>query len=270
MVDELKPSEIRYCQSSIRPTFFNGDKIGETLDEILEDELDVDDISTIQVCRKGTRWYTLDNRRLWVFKKAEKFGKCDEIEVEETDEIEERKFTTNCRGKFIEVRGDPGGTYWKKNMNKMTTLKNEYVCLSQLRYSRKTISGSPGNELDIILKGKADISDLTSLSVVQYLPEDNDEDSRYYVLRNTSNSKLWILKKAKKLGLIEDDFDVDVKIKDIIHEEEEIVEHLFDIKSGKRIYNEEDLGGRLWKKKLRLTNPDDELTSMFGYLNLKH
>ncbi|XP_052104340.1 uncharacterized protein LOC127737546 [Mytilus californianus] len=268
MVDELKPSEIRYCQSSIRPIFFNGDQIGETLDEILEDELDVDDIRTIKVCRKGSRWYTLDNRRLWVFRKAEQFGKCDVIEVEETDDIEERKFTTECRGKFVEVRGDPGGTYWKKNLHKMNTVKKKCVCLSQLRYSRKIIRGSPGYELDTLLKGGADISDVPALPVVQYLPEDKDEDSRYYVLRNLS--KLWILKKAEKLGLIEDDLDVDVKIKDIIHEEEELFEHLFDIRSGKRIYNEADLGGKLWKKKLRPTERKDELTSLFGNLNLNY
>ncbi|CAC5405526.1 unnamed protein product [Mytilus coruscus] len=176
MVDELTPSEIRYCQSSIRPIFFNGDRIGETHDEILEDELDIDDIRTMKVCRKGSRW--------------------------------------------------------------------------------KTIHGSPGYELDTILKGDADIS-VPALPVVQFLPENKDEDSRYYVLRN--NSKLWILKKAEKLGLIEDDLDVDVKIKDIIHEEEELFEHLFDIRSGKRIYNEADLGGKLWKKKLRLTERKDDL-----------
>lgn len=69
-------------------------------------------ILTIIVSYKNGFLYTSDNRRLWVFKKLQDFGKCESIKVR-FGNIQPWKFTTNNRGTSISVRGDPGGRIWK-------------------------------------------------------------------------------------------------------------------------------------------------------------
>jgi hypothetical protein len=48
--------------------------IGETLDHLLEGRCNVDDIFTMNVMKRNGEWFTSDNRRLWVFGKAEEIG----------------------------------------------------------------------------------------------------------------------------------------------------------------------------------------------------
>ncbi|XP_060572143.1 uncharacterized protein LOC132730274 isoform X2 [Ruditapes philippinarum] len=113
---KLLPSEIRYSQDSISNTFdirseHSGIKIGKTLDDLCKDKYD---IPTISVAKVGKRWYTADNRRLWVFRKLEELGQCRKIPVDEVDDIPSSKMTTENRGRDIEVRGSPGGRWIKK------------------------------------------------------------------------------------------------------------------------------------------------------------
>jgi hypothetical protein len=89
VVINLAPSEIRYSQDSISNSFGDsthhaGQYIGETLDEIVRDPDTVDLIPNISVFKKGVKkkWFTSDNRRLWVFKKAEKLGIISYIDVD--------------------------------------------------------------------------------------------------------------------------------------------------------------------------------------------
>lgn len=79
---------------------------------MLKDEITPDNIPTIIVSYKNGFLYTSDNRRLWVFKKLQDFGKCESIKVK-FGNIQPWKFTTNNRGTSISVRGDPGGRIWK-------------------------------------------------------------------------------------------------------------------------------------------------------------
>ena len=126
-VIELTPSEIRYSQDSISNTFrartsHAGQYIGETLDEIVRDPDTVDLIPNISVFKKGVKkkWFTLDNRRLWVFKKAEKLGIISYIDVYVTYGIEDSKFTTTSNGKYVFIRGNnPGGYLWQSLRRKM-------------------------------------------------------------------------------------------------------------------------------------------------------
>lgn len=77
-----KPSEIRFSQDSIKNHWKdNSCQIGETLDQLLKGEIIVDDIEKITVNIKNGNLYSADNRRLWVFQKLEKLGKCDTIAV---------------------------------------------------------------------------------------------------------------------------------------------------------------------------------------------
>lgn len=113
MFSRKKPSEIRFSQDSIATHWKdNSSRIGVTLDQLLKDEITPDNITTIIVSYKNGFLYTSDNRRLWVFKKLQDFGKCESIKVK-FGNIQPWKFTTNNRGTSISVRGDPGGRIWK-------------------------------------------------------------------------------------------------------------------------------------------------------------
>jgi hypothetical protein len=48
--------------------------IGETLDELLNGHCNVESIPKISVAQRNGKWFTSDNRRLWVFRKAEEIG----------------------------------------------------------------------------------------------------------------------------------------------------------------------------------------------------
>jgi hypothetical protein len=132
-VIELTPSEIRYSQDSISNTFrartsHAGQYIGETLDEIVRDPDTVDLIPNISVFKKGVKkkWFTSDNRRLWVFKKAEKLGIISYIDVYVTYGIEDSKFTTTSNGKYVFIRGNsPGGYLWQSLRRKMIEKRPE-------------------------------------------------------------------------------------------------------------------------------------------------
>lgn len=116
---ELKPSKIRYSQDSIARTFGKSTRhpfrpIGQTLDDILSGQCNVNSIPAISVEFRGGHWFTADNRRLWVFQKAEERGRCDKISVNVVFGMDETKFTTTNEGRYVSVRGDPGGYYWRR------------------------------------------------------------------------------------------------------------------------------------------------------------
>ncbi|KAJ8318159.1 hypothetical protein KUTeg_003250 [Tegillarca granosa] len=115
----LKPSEIRYTQDSVSNTFGNYGSyanrlIGESLDDLLLGYCNVSDIPTIKVININNAWYSADNRRLWVLKKAEELGKCTEIPVYSAYYLPDHKFTTESDGLEIRVRRNPGGSVWRR------------------------------------------------------------------------------------------------------------------------------------------------------------
>jgi hypothetical protein len=57
------------------------------------------------------KWFTSDNRRLWVFKKAEKLGIISYRDVYVTYDIDYSKFTTSSNGKYVIIRGNNPGVY---------------------------------------------------------------------------------------------------------------------------------------------------------------
>jgi hypothetical protein len=116
---ELKPSEIFYSQDSIMNKFgdytAHGDTyIGETLDQLLNGNCNVQSIPEISVVQMNGKWFTSDNRRLWVFRKAEEIGFLKQIEVKKIGYIRDDKLTTENGGTSIRVRrGGPGGNTWR-------------------------------------------------------------------------------------------------------------------------------------------------------------
>ena len=125
VVINLAPSEIRYSQDSIYNSFGDsthhaGQYIGETLDEIVRDPDTANLIPNISVFKIGGKWFTLDNRRLWVFKKAEELDILSYIDVCETYDLYYPKFTTTSNGKYVFIRGNnPGGYLWQSLRRKM-------------------------------------------------------------------------------------------------------------------------------------------------------
>ncbi|XP_053385949.1 uncharacterized protein LOC128550626 [Mercenaria mercenaria] len=112
----LKPSEIYYCQNSVKNKFSNGNRIGETLDDLCEGRCLLSSFPRIRVSKRDSKWFTTDNRRLWVFRHLYRLGKCGEIPVIETGDIPSQKMTTDNGGTSISVRGagGPGGTWYLK------------------------------------------------------------------------------------------------------------------------------------------------------------
>ena len=115
MILELKPSDILYAQDSILNRFRDRSirYIGETLDQLLEDSSYIQNIPNIEVVEINGKLFSMDNRRLWVYKKAEELGSLETIDVIRTSSFNRNKFTTKNGGTSIRVRGDPGGIIWK-------------------------------------------------------------------------------------------------------------------------------------------------------------
>lgn len=85
----LKPSDIRFTTNEVEERFDNNIKLTETLTQLENKEITVDDIPKIQVVwsDKHWEWYTLDNRRLWVFQELEKHGSCRMIKTHRLEEV---------------------------------------------------------------------------------------------------------------------------------------------------------------------------------------
>ena len=116
MTKRIKPSEIRYSQNNI---YCNSgpQRIGITLDELCKGKMQISDLPKITVCEKDGKWYTADNRRLWMFKHMQRLGKLYDIEVYEgsfDSNIRSIKFTTTNDGESVEIRGDPEGVWHLK------------------------------------------------------------------------------------------------------------------------------------------------------------
>ena len=115
----LKPSNIYFSQDSINNMFdkrcrHSCTSVGETLDDLCEGYISVEKIPTISVMYKNGKWFTGDNRRLWVFRHLERLGKCTTIPVYETSYIPSNKFTTYNGGASVTVRRNPGGRWYLK------------------------------------------------------------------------------------------------------------------------------------------------------------
>ncbi|CAG2201988.1 unnamed protein product [Mytilus edulis] len=116
----LKPSNIHYSQDSISNTFgkstvHSNKYIGETLDDLINRTINVKDIPTISVFIHNNKWFTTDNRRLWVFRKAEELGILHSIPVYQNLCIVSSKLTTTNGGLNVRVRrNNPGGQTWRR------------------------------------------------------------------------------------------------------------------------------------------------------------
>lgn len=86
----LKPSEIRFTTNYLKERFDNNIPLTETLTQLQKGEILVDDIPFIEVIwyQEKWEWYTLNNRRLWVFQQLEKSGDCQLIKTHRIERVE--------------------------------------------------------------------------------------------------------------------------------------------------------------------------------------
>jgi hypothetical protein len=116
---ELRPFQIFYSQDSISNKFGDYTRhakmcIGETLDHLLVGRCNVEDILTMRVMETNGKWFTSDNRRLWVFRTAEEIGFLKTVKVKVISLKPDKKFTTVNHGQSVRVRKDgPGGKIWR-------------------------------------------------------------------------------------------------------------------------------------------------------------
>ena len=138
MTRQLKPSEIFYSQRDITTTFgkstsHRGEDIGEALDDLVNRRLTVNSFPNITVTKRPgeKKWYTVDNRRLWIFHHYEAYlknrGQTLEISVNvnEYESVRSSKFSSGNGGTSVLFYKNrkPGGYWWTR----ITPVVPQYV-----------------------------------------------------------------------------------------------------------------------------------------------
>ena len=106
----VRPSAIMFTQDSIKNQFQDGHSLLETTVQIAREEVGKRDIELMTVIEVGDgRLFSIDNRRLAVFRLLEICGRVGTIKVEIGDYFRwsmewKRKFTTTNGGSTIRVR----------------------------------------------------------------------------------------------------------------------------------------------------------------------
>lgn len=105
---ELMPSQFFYSQNNIYCSLTDGRWLGDVLDRLIDGKESVRDLGLIRVTKRpgSNKWYSLDNRRLWLFHHLQGAGKCKKIPVVkmEYNSCFSRKFTSRNGGVSIKIR----------------------------------------------------------------------------------------------------------------------------------------------------------------------
>ncbi|VDI52552.1 Hypothetical predicted protein [Mytilus galloprovincialis] len=120
---KLKPSDVYFSQETIENRFEDGQLIGKRLDNLVNETEKISDIRTVRVKNVHGRWYTLDNRRLWVFRNYQKITLQSYsqtfIPVLVWDDFESQNqliFAANNTGDEVKIHNGllPGGETYKR------------------------------------------------------------------------------------------------------------------------------------------------------------
>jgi hypothetical protein len=68
--ESLPVTKIHFSQTSVSDSFAEGNLLSDLVTQLVNGEIHVDEIPPIRVVKYNSKWYTLDNRRLRVFKNA--------------------------------------------------------------------------------------------------------------------------------------------------------------------------------------------------------
>jgi len=103
----LHPSEIHFTHDSIKSVFLCGRRVKDTLNQLLNRQIAIEDIPRMTVaCKGGKYWTFTGNRRLYVFRELAANSNIQTLRVTFTCErISKRKFTTKNGGISVRMRG---------------------------------------------------------------------------------------------------------------------------------------------------------------------
>ncbi|KAL5266648.1 hypothetical protein ACHWQZ_G003875 [Mnemiopsis leidyi] len=107
----LDPLKIAYSQDSISFKFTNGTLLSTAITKLVRGTLKLSQFPPIRVFHLRNTWFSLDNRRLYVFKEVAKKGVFTQIPVIDTPSSETRRYgietklTTMNAGRQVTVRG---------------------------------------------------------------------------------------------------------------------------------------------------------------------
>lgn len=121
----LKPKDICFKSKLLPSSFDNGILLRETLQQLSNKEILIEDVPTIDVvwCKEKWQWYTLNNRRLWVFRELEKKGKCQYITTKRVETVEH--VTDFLLYGSAELIGESQSVSWNSDDGLTITVFNE-------------------------------------------------------------------------------------------------------------------------------------------------
>ena len=104
----LSPAEIRFIHDNICRKFKNGRSVNDTIDQIAKGCMSVEELPKIAVIKKDGYYYSLDNRRLYVYRVLHYRGLLENVIVNHVSSslFQPEKFTTINNGNSIFVRRD--------------------------------------------------------------------------------------------------------------------------------------------------------------------
>jgi len=97
----LHPDHIYYTQETIRDVFQNGIPLIETLEQLRSASITVNDIPPIKVLEYEGKWWTIDNRRLWVFREYGQVIPVEKVNEEYKGHVFYKRKNTQTKGKSI-------------------------------------------------------------------------------------------------------------------------------------------------------------------------
>ncbi|XP_078481546.1 uncharacterized protein LOC144742627 [Ciona intestinalis] len=118
---ELSPAEIRFLQDSIGPYFRSGGSVNECIYDILRGRSDINTFPKIRIVKRDNLFWSLDNRRLYIFRVLEERGHIRTITARLLPEFrfDEDKFTSKNNGVSIYLRGGDKTLSHSKNVGKL-------------------------------------------------------------------------------------------------------------------------------------------------------
>ncbi|XP_076825270.1 uncharacterized protein LOC143470867 [Clavelina lepadiformis] len=108
----LSPLQIRFTQDSIGMYFQDGDEVNDACEKIALEKLSANQFPTIKTFKRDNQLYSLDNRRLYVFRVSEKLGLLEKVEVIFTNRTDHRDVTTENNGCHVTVRNNKKNGRW--------------------------------------------------------------------------------------------------------------------------------------------------------------
>ncbi|CAK8679926.1 unnamed protein product [Clavelina lepadiformis] len=107
---ELAPSQIRFMHHQINNRFSDSRSVNQTVYDIENGLMSVDDLPMIRVVKRNGRYYAFDNRRLYVYRVLEKRGYLRTVTVLKASlsQFQPARFSTLNNGVSVTLR--QGGT----------------------------------------------------------------------------------------------------------------------------------------------------------------